>query len=144
MSDRWNVRHSPGGIGYAFPLWHPEYEQIVVEGVHGTFYYHTADMKRHGKPDFALMIASEKLGNHFGKPVNPRSGRVQVLALQLVSGTFRGSDYVEMVGKIESRAWIGSNRTDSLILRGIDELMHVESIDRSTGLATLVECERSL
>ena len=139
MSDRWDVRRSPGGIGYAFPLWHPRYEQIVVEGVHGSFYYHTADMKRNGNPDFALMLASEKLGNYFGKPVNSRSGRLNVLALELIPGTFRGSGYIELRGQMESRAWVGSNRTDSLVLRGVDDIMHVESIDTSTGLATLVE-----
>lgn len=144
MSDRWDVRRSPGGIGYAFPLWHPGYEQIVVEGVHGSFYYHTADIKRQGKEDFALMIASEKLGNYFGKPVDPRSGRIQVLALELIEGTYRGSSkYIELVGAIESRLWIGANRTDSLVLRGIDEIFHVMSIDQYTSLATLVECEKS-
>ena len=139
-NDFWSKRDSPGGLGYSFPLWNPDYVQIVVEGIYGTRYHHTSDMKSHGMPDLGLMVASEKIGNNYGRLIDPRSGRKNALGLVRFPGTFRGyDDYLEIIGKMERRWWIG-NEADSLVLKGIDELLHIVSFDQRKGEFTLTHC----
>lgn len=110
-------------LGKQYEDWNPAYYSIRCN--HGE--YTVEELKSHDMPGKGLMIARGGEGLFYGRPVMPRSGRLAVLALESVLDEREPRQYVEFSGFFEPAMGAG-NSLSSLVLSGVDEIVHIHEI----------------
>lgn len=113
-------------LGKRYADWRPPYFSISC----GEQEYTVSELQSRDMPGCGLFIVSRELGNFYGRPVNARSGRLAVFALESVIQEPEPRQYKEFHGSFEPTFHGGNTNStfQTLVLPEIEEIVHIAEI----------------